>query len=208
MIFQSKSRQKQRRSYFQSLAPETFLQICTYLSPIELLSLSKVCKQFYNDLSIVETSTTITKIWQQSRHKFMPYRILGPPKGMNERDYIRLLIEEKCLFCGKKSRTSKIYWDIGVRACISCFKKRTTTGYQLFCSDPTACKILRFIPYTKAKNGTKTYWKFLIKSKINEYNSLFEKDRFEWFCQQSKQVESIECELASRWHEDYINKLK
>ncbi|CAG8594008.1 36237_t:CDS:2 [Gigaspora margarita] len=187
MIFQSKSRQKQRRSYFQSLAPETFLQICTYLSPIELLSLSKVCKQFYNDLSIVETSTTITKIWQQSRHKFMPYRILGPPKGMNERDYIRLLIEEKCLFCGKKSRTSKIYWDIGVRA---------------------SCKILRFIPYTKAKNGTKTYWKFLIKSKINEYNSLFEKDRFEWFCQQSKQVESIECELASRWHEDYINKLK
>ncbi|CAG8809428.1 3240_t:CDS:1, partial [Racocetra fulgida] len=70
MILRTKSRQKLRRSYFLSLAPETFLHICTYLSPVDLLSLSKVCKQFYNDLSIGESSSTVQKICSIIQDKF------------------------------------------------------------------------------------------------------------------------------------------
>ncbi|CAG8774244.1 13604_t:CDS:2, partial [Racocetra fulgida] len=64
-----------------TLPPETFLQICKSLSPADLLSLSRTCKLFYNDLCC-EDSLTIQEIWRQSRHSFMPYRKLVPPDGM------------------------------------------------------------------------------------------------------------------------------
>ncbi|CAG8758523.1 7785_t:CDS:2, partial [Racocetra persica] len=103
------------RSSLLTLPPETFLQICKSLSPADLLSLSTVCKTFYNDLCHSD-SITIQEIWRQSRLEHIPCRELGPLEGMTERDYIRFLMEDKCGFCGVKNRVTRIYWERGVRA--------------------------------------------------------------------------------------------
>ncbi|RIB12381.1 hypothetical protein C2G38_2200804 [Gigaspora rosea] len=41
----------------------------------------------------------------------MPFREMSPPEEMNEREYIRCLIENNCNFCGFKNRVTRIYWE-------------------------------------------------------------------------------------------------
>jgi len=37
----------------------------------------------------------------------MPFREMGPPERMNEREYIRCLIENNCNFCSSKNRVQE-----------------------------------------------------------------------------------------------------
>ncbi|CAG8730367.1 19154_t:CDS:2 [Cetraspora pellucida] len=194
-----------RRSKFLCLPPEIFIQICAHLLPKDLASLLRVCKQLYNELSIVEPSSTIQKIWKQSRLRFMPLRILDPPKGMSEQEYIKLLIEKKCSLCGKKSRKSKIYWDVKVRACESCYEGGTVTGIELFYFNYSACEIITCIPFTNIRGDSKSYWRFLVEAKLKEYKSLRGIERYHWVYEQTKQTEEIQSEVTKRWREDYSN---
>ncbi|CAG8746412.1 11593_t:CDS:2, partial [Cetraspora pellucida] len=192
--FYDPSRTKTTPSKFLCLPPEIFIQICAHLLPKELVSLLRVCKQLYNELSIVEPSSTIQQIWKQSRLRSMPLRILDPPKGMSEQEYIKLLIETKCSLCGTKSKKSKIYWDVKFRACESCYKDGTVTTIELLYFNYSASKILTCIPFTNTRGDGKSYWRFLVEAKLREFESLRENQRYHWIYEQTKQTEEIQNE--------------
>ncbi|CAG8481593.1 1049_t:CDS:2, partial [Scutellospora calospora] len=166
-----------------TLPPETFLQICKSLSPADLLSLSRTCKLFYNDL-YCEDSLAIQEIWRQSRYSFMPYRKLVPPEGMSERQYVRFLLENKCHFCGRKRKSTKVYWERRVRCCAGCLETRMV----LHCRWDM--------------NGTRIYWKDQVIEKIKEIESLSQTDRLKWGEQQYKKYKQSERELNRRNIED------
>ncbi|CAG8739782.1 10136_t:CDS:2, partial [Funneliformis caledonium] len=108
---------------FITLPPEMFINICQNLPPVDLLSLARACKRFNGFLS-AETSMTTQEIWKASREMFLPYLQLPPPDGMTERQYVRLVLERGCQFCGK-TKIRKVYWEFLVRCCEDCLKERT-----------------------------------------------------------------------------------
>ncbi|CAG8778291.1 5351_t:CDS:2 [Gigaspora margarita] len=185
-----------------TLPPETFLQICKNLSPADLLSLSKTCKLFYNDLCC-EDSLTIQDIWRQSRYSFMPYRKLVPPEGMSERQYVRFLLENKCHICGRKSKSTKIYWERKLRCCAGCLETRMIRcdNYKIDSQDVEPI-ILQILHCRWDRNGTRVYWKDQITEKIKEIESLSQTERVEWGEQQYKKFKLNERELNRRNIED------
>ncbi|CAI2166826.1 9532_t:CDS:2 [Funneliformis geosporum] len=108
---------------FITLPPEMFINICQNLPPVDLLSLARACKRFNGFLS-AEASMTTQEIWKASREMFLPYLQLPPPDGMTERQYVRLVLERGCQFCGK-TKIRKVYWEFLVRCCEVCLKKKT-----------------------------------------------------------------------------------
>ncbi|CAG8682575.1 11294_t:CDS:2 [Gigaspora margarita] len=85
---------------FPTLPPEMFINICQYLPPKDLLSLAQVCKLF-NRYLCSENSTTTQEIWRTSRIEFLPFLQMPPPDGMNERQYVKLVLDRGCQFCKK-----------------------------------------------------------------------------------------------------------
>ncbi|CAG8842396.1 24252_t:CDS:2, partial [Racocetra persica] len=161
-----------------TLPPETFLQICKSLSPADLLSLSRTCKLFYNDLCC-EDSLTIQEIWRQSRHSFMPYRKLVPPEEMSERH---------SLLCGMLGIT---YGQVHI-----------CDNYKIDSQDIEPI-ILQILHCRWDKNGTRIYWKDQIVEKIKEIESLPQTDRLEWGEQQYTKYKQNERELNRRSIEDH-----
>ncbi|RIA84682.1 hypothetical protein C1645_831904 [Glomus cerebriforme] len=111
------------RCIFIILPPEMFINICQNLPPVDLLSLARVCKRFNGFLS-AEHSMTTQEIWKASREKFLQFLQMPPPTGMTERQYVRLVLERGCQFCGK-TKIRKVYWEFLVRCCEDCLKERT-----------------------------------------------------------------------------------
>ena len=86
----------------QRLPPETFIKICSFLPPSDLLSLSQVCCQFHGYLHAPDSSAT-QQVWKESRLQFMPNKDMPPPEGMSEEKYVELLLKENvCQFCNCK----------------------------------------------------------------------------------------------------------
>ncbi|GBB83597.1 hypothetical protein RclHR1_01030012 [Rhizophagus clarus] len=111
------------RCLFTTLPPEMFINICQNLPPVDLLSLARVCKRFNGFLS-AENSMTTQEIWKASREKYLQFLQIPPPNGMTERQYVRLVLERGCQFCGK-TKIRKVYWEFLVRCCEDCLKART-----------------------------------------------------------------------------------
>ena len=99
---------------------ELFIEICWFLPPDDLFSLSQVCRKFRGYLC-TENSSQTQLIWKNSRLQFIPERRKSPPEGMNEKKYVELLMENRgCQIC-KRSKKCKIYWVFEVRCCEACF---------------------------------------------------------------------------------------
>src|SRR3954470_4016532 len=103
------------------LPTEILIQICSYLSPYELFLLRETCVGFNKFLD--EPKSSITQgMWKKSRKEFLKDET-NPPKGMSERNYVKLLYyKEYCQFCGHNNKV-KIYWQFKVRCCHECLKK-------------------------------------------------------------------------------------
>ncbi|CAG8497113.1 15559_t:CDS:2 [Racocetra fulgida] len=158
------------------LPPETFLEISKSLAPVDLLSLSLVCKTFYSDLCCSE-SITVQEIWRQSRLTYMPFRLMGPPDGMNEREYIRFLIEDKCYFCGTK-----------------------ISGEFFFIS----MNIPR--PFLQNGSRSHRFWRDQVQSKYIELCSIAIEDQNDWMYQQYQLRNDLQREIAERRREDVLSR--
>ncbi|CAG8439165.1 12104_t:CDS:2 [Dentiscutata heterogama] len=179
---------------------ETFLEICKSLTPVDLLSLSLVCKTFYNDLCCGE-SKTIQEIWRQSRLTFMPFREMDPPEGMNEREYIRFLIENKCYFCGSKTRVTRIYWERRVRSCIKCFKENTILE-----GIDNRIKLILQRPFLQNGSLSNRFWRDQVESKYAELCNVDVKDQNEWIYEQYQLYNILQREIAERRREDVLSR--
>ena len=106
-----------------TLPPELFTKICAYLSPLDLLTLSQVCRKFREYLCAPNSFNT-QQIWKESRLRFMPEEDMPPPEGMSEEKYVGLLMTERgCQFC--KVKECEIFWQFEVRCCWDCLKNET-----------------------------------------------------------------------------------
>ena len=106
-----------------SIPPEIFVKICEHLRPIDLYSLSRVCRRYHQFLCTKESSIT-QDVWKLSRISFMP-TLLAPPDGMDEHTYVNMiLLEAGCQFCSRKVMPT-VHWTFRVRCCQKCLVKKT-----------------------------------------------------------------------------------
>ena len=102
---------------------EIFIEICSFLPPTDLFTLSQVCRKFRGYLCALNSFST-QQIWKKSRLQFTKRN--SPPKGMEEKKYIELLMTKGCQIC-KRVKECKIYWEFEIRCCKRCFLKKTVT---------------------------------------------------------------------------------
>ncbi|CAG8451213.1 5814_t:CDS:2 [Acaulospora colombiana] len=189
------------------IPPELFLQICKNLSPADLLSLTRVCKLFYNDLCH-NNSGAIQQIWRESRLKFLPYRKLPPPDGMNERQYMVFLLDKVCQFCGER-KNSKILWDSQVRSCKDCFRTRYINCNNMAVNGEIPWIVLDCVPSESWKTWDTIVdaagpfrWVEQVRKKYEEYKKVPEEERASWVEDQRKRIRKISNEYIKRIGED------
>ncbi|CAG8558601.1 10891_t:CDS:2 [Acaulospora morrowiae] len=85
--------------YFTTVPPEIFILICRTLSAKDLFNLCRACKRF--NLFLCESSSTSTQhIWRIVREETFPISKNDvPPQGIDEREYMKKLMERRCKFC-------------------------------------------------------------------------------------------------------------
>ncbi|KAF0340959.1 f-box domain contaning protein [Gigaspora margarita] len=136
---------------------ELFIKICKDLTSKDLLSLSLTCKTLHHDLLC--DSKLIQEIWCSARLNYIPCRKLPPLRGMSEKAYIKLLIEDKCLFCGRTRCQSKIFWPRGIRCCGPCLKVHAIEHNQLGETYYRTNIIIQLIPFaTSNKHQDHQYY--------------------------------------------------
>src|SRR3954471_12930195 len=93
-----------------NISPELFIEICSFLPPADLFTLSQVCRKFRGYLCAPNSFST-QKIWKESRLQFMLKEDMPPPEGMSEEKYVVLLMTERgCQICNR-SKKCRIYWE-------------------------------------------------------------------------------------------------
>ncbi|CAG8536221.1 946_t:CDS:2 [Ambispora leptoticha] len=153
---------------FTQVAPEIFINICKFLPPIDLLSLAQVCRLFNEYLSSKESEST-ELIWRKARLTFLSTFDIGPPDGMSERDYIRLIVEKGCQLCGNKSGAS-IHWEFLVRVCNQCFKANIASFNSIMANYQIPLYFYPALPcYSRADSGY--FWLPHVKKFRDEYNA-------------------------------------
>ncbi|CAG8522973.1 26907_t:CDS:2 [Dentiscutata erythropus] len=179
-----------------------FINICQYLPPKDLLSLAQVCKLF-NRYLCSENSTTTQEIWRTSRIEFLPFLQMPPPECMNERQYVKLVLERGCQFC-KKPKIRKVYFEFLVRCCEDCLKSRTIRQDQIediMPEFPNFYEIISGLPFIPSwsrrdwdsdteKNPSSLYWKADVIETIAEYKSIPDDPptlREDWLKQRQKE---------------------
>ncbi|CAG8665653.1 1766_t:CDS:2 [Funneliformis mosseae] len=160
------------------LPPEIFAKICDNLSPENLLNLSKVCRKFDGYLCAPNSYST-QQIWKKSRLKFLPKKKMPPPKGMDEKRYVELLVGRDCQIC-KIKKQCNIYWEFGVRCCLKCFNEKTLKidiiESQMMWKYPKELRdIFDIIPYYDGVD-MKYYWMGQISFELYQYLSFLRND--------------------------------
>jgi hypothetical protein len=134
-IHRNKNKLNQRRKgcievqYFEPLMMkipcEIFMIICTYLSPLDLFSLTRVCKKWKNWL-VAPNNRYTQFIWKESRMMYMRY-IKDPPVNVDEfKWYIKKWKKipdwiHDCFFCfNMKAKKLCRYKELWVRVCRHC----------------------------------------------------------------------------------------
>lgn len=102
---------------FMSLPLEVVLEICTYLEPADLFSLSNTSKVFRS----VVTGPASTQLWIDARTKVGLPELLLP---MSDLQYAALLFSRNgCQFCGRKNAGKpEVYYR--ARICTACLNTR------------------------------------------------------------------------------------
>ncbi|CAI2174080.1 6195_t:CDS:2 [Funneliformis geosporum] len=182
---------------------EIFIEICRYLSPVNLFSLIKVCKQFRSWLSST-TSKSTREIWCISRKKFLPKLQLSPFSNMDEQSYTRLgLIEKGCQFC--KRKVCKVYWIFRVRSCKKCFSKRIVSHRDLPSEAMFPVDVYNCLPYLK--RGTDCiYWHRDVIAACREFKELRNSNpekQSEWIGQKKSAAQKIMEDYKKRCSDQY-----
>ncbi|CAJ0625757.1 10450_t:CDS:2, partial [Entrophospora sp. SA101] len=102
----------------KEILAEILYEICNYLTPLDLYSLSSVCKQYRK--SLWSSAPKIQKIWERSRIVMLEYPNFPPPNGMSEQEYVWFtLIADKCSICSVKLNPTFIYryWQFKIHCC-------------------------------------------------------------------------------------------
>ncbi|CAI2164738.1 5864_t:CDS:1 [Funneliformis geosporum] len=193
---QSKKKQPPKENNILRFAPEIFVNICKFLRPIDLISLSKVCKLYYNYLCSDNVHSTVD-IWKFSRENNSEMT-LAPPEGMKERKYCILLFERGCQIC-KKPKIRKVYWAFRVRCCRECLLKYTKSEYRILQELKISPMILYGLAYTthcfwNKWNGefpVKFYWISQVEKMDKEYRSLPPDQRNRWVIDMMRQGHNI-----------------
>ncbi|KAK0494520.1 hypothetical protein EDD18DRAFT_1174768 [Armillaria luteobubalina] len=96
---------------------EVFIEIFSYLDPVDLLRLARTTRQFTKFL--LSPSVDSIRLWRTARA-----RIFGPVDllGMSEPRYADLVFERHCNYCASDT-DSEIVWRAFKRACRSCMLK-------------------------------------------------------------------------------------
>jgi hypothetical protein len=166
--------------------PEIFVNICKFLPPNDLISLSRVCKLYYNYLCSDDIQCT-QNIWKTSREIHLEKLQLPPPEGMNERQYCKLFVERGCQIC-KKPKIRKVYWAFRVRCCKECLMKHTKSLYRITDELRISPMVLYGLAYVThvfwtRRNGefpVKFYWLSKVKEMDKEYKALPPSERNRW----------------------------
>ncbi|RIA99424.1 hypothetical protein C1645_857132 [Glomus cerebriforme] len=166
---------------YTNIPPELFIDICSFLPPADLLSLSQVCRKFHGYLRAPNSLAT-QQIWKESRLQFIPNEDLPPPEGMSEEKYVELLMMERgCQIC-KRNKKCKIHWVFAVRCCKQCFSNKATCWYTLNLIN-CPLEFVDVMPYTyNAGYGTckRYYWIEQIDHAYSQYYSLSKKMKKSW----------------------------
>ncbi|CAG8598961.1 523_t:CDS:2 [Acaulospora morrowiae] len=107
------------------LPSEIIIDICSYLHPVDLYSLTSTCKRYRSLLW--SKSTTTQEIWKTSRIRYIPHQTFPPPEEMCEQQYIWLMvIAQRCRYCGEKDRFRlSAHWELGAYCCDECLELRS-----------------------------------------------------------------------------------
>ncbi|CAG8467891.1 8404_t:CDS:2 [Acaulospora morrowiae] len=193
------------------IPPEIFINICLDLPPADLLSLARVCKKFHAYLCSTN-STTTQEIWKNSRMQFMPQVQMPPPEQMDERQYVKLLFERGCQFCGKP-RVRRVYWAFLARCCKSCLEERTMRLDQIrrdllsqgSVPDDILCGLTHTTSYYKwgwdrsPKNRpANLYWIEDVHKAYLEYTKLSSEARKSWLAARRKEGHQKMEDVAKR----------
>ncbi|CAG8615175.1 8771_t:CDS:2, partial [Acaulospora morrowiae] len=145
----------------QDISFEIFVNICYHLPPQDLLMLACVCKNFNNMLN-GNLFPICSEIWKTSRERFTVFKDMDPPRGMSQKQFVRLLnFERGCEFCKNKSNI-QIYWSANVRSCKSCVLEKSKTHQELVTECQIDQRVINTIPHLipcPDDNGrTHYYW--------------------------------------------------
>ncbi|RHZ74114.1 hypothetical protein Glove_227g166 [Diversispora epigaea] len=177
------------KSIILNIPVEVYIDICKYLPPIDLVTLSLVCKKFRQWL-IAPSNFGTEQIWRTSRTNFLS-SLRTPPPGISEQCYTFLhLIELGCQFCeaGKvdprgalpTEAPAKIYWIFRVRCCRKCLTERVVTTNQIQEDQSVLDFALSGLPFLVQNNRPCIYWKKDVEDALREFASLDTKDIFNW----------------------------
>lgn len=88
-----------------------------FFAPLEVFQLSFTCKTL---------NTVVCELgdahWRRLRRVFLPCRVLDPPDGMSERQYLWFLVSTECVNCEKEG---VICWTFKQRICSDCLLEIT-----------------------------------------------------------------------------------
>ncbi|RIB01331.1 hypothetical protein C2G38_2050972 [Gigaspora rosea] len=101
-----------------------FFRICSYLSPEDLVSLSKVNRSFYLILWLEKENESI---WKYSLQQ-MPDQIC--PIQMTVKQYCRLRFDKTCQFCSQPNNNCTIL-ELKIRICRQCRELELTSRLNL-----------------------------------------------------------------------------
>lgn len=68
--------------------------------------------------------------WTKARLLMYGSACPGPPTGMTEFEYVKLLVRKYCQVPGCNAKTSRIYWALKMHLCSKCFKKKSCTEFK------------------------------------------------------------------------------
>ncbi|CAG8688349.1 25697_t:CDS:2 [Racocetra persica] len=187
-----------RECMFMDIPCEVFINICKFVPPIDLVTLTTVCKKFRWWL-LAPSNFGTEQIWSTSRKLFMP-NLKSPPRGISEQCYISLyLIELGCQFCGAgkiephgklpTETPAKIYWVFRVRCCKRCLIERTVTSKQIKEEKIIHDSCLAGVPFIEQANRPRVYWKSAVEAANRDFVNLNEEEVSNWIVKKKKELE-------------------
>ncbi|GBC04827.1 hypothetical protein RclHR1_00590013 [Rhizophagus clarus] len=189
-----------------NLPPEIFIEVCSFLPPADLITLSQVCREFRGYLCAPNSSTT-QEIWKKSRLQFISKEEMPPPKGVCEEKYVKLLMTERgCQIC-KHNKECKVYWEFLIRCCHKCYSTKTVSRFELM-SINCPKEFIEIMPYTHVGLivCSKYYWIEQLDFAYFQYHSLSKSEKKIWLKNKKRVFDSIMNYVKQRELREYREK--
>nr|CAG8545018.1 15556_t:CDS:2 [Entrophospora candida] len=169
--------------------------ICYYLSPQDISMLTCVCKHF--KIMLGEKYFPMARIiWKHSRETFTPFKHMGPPFDLTEKQFAMILNFQKgCQICKRKDKTIQIYWVGFIRSCKDCLQYMAKSRKQLLdcewarneCVVDCTPYVIPYLDTTK----TKYYLPTQIMKTQAEYDSLLFSNQNLWVAKKKLEAEQF-----------------